>query len=80
MDLRLEFAALAHHIIKEMLSGLTARKTVVEGRLERSEFVHEPLHTATGPAMYGGDARTRATPPVQTVGSYPRCGDLSGVV
>src|SRR5262249_47241880 len=42
--LAFELTQLAHHIVGEMGTRLTAGKTVVEDRLKLPQFLHEPFH------------------------------------
>src|SRR5262249_50319400 len=42
--LAFQFAALPHHRVEAMRTGLTPTKTVVKGGLELPQFLHKPGH------------------------------------
>src|SRR2546423_206307 len=60
--LAFELAELAHHIVEEMSAWLTAGKTVVEGRLKRPKFPHEPFHIARYEVKRGNSKAFAAGP------------------
>jgi hypothetical protein len=60
--LAFELAELAHHIVEEMGARLTAGKTVVEGRLKRPQFLHEPFHIAGDEVKRGNGKAFTAGP------------------
>jgi hypothetical protein len=62
MDFHVEPAQLAYHIVEEMGARLTSRKTVVKGRLELPQFLHESFHIA-GDKVKGGDGKAYAVGP-----------------
>src|SRR5262249_25276768 len=60
--LALELAELAHNRVKERGARLTAGKTVVEGRLKRPQFLHDPFHIAGDEVKRGNGKAFTAGP------------------